>query len=486
MSSKMVLVLVLVLLSIASCKKRSDPVDPATLPYRPYTFTRDGQPFRPRVIPIHGTPDRPLPGDLIAVGLHPDSNWHELTLMLGAERECHFLSATKEDGRLFLKKKGGGRRLVGAWVEWSYPGATLIVHNPLDKLSSRQIRGLWGVYLDEWPKGIEKQLSQLSLDRACITASGRTARRGSFPPIPAAARCLLVHQDFAPGGLRQLTPLKRYRSLRAFVFSVNGVSKLGLGLITANRGLQLLSLGVERLGSVDDLGELTQLRHLNLAGSKSVTSLGFARKLRNLRRINVAATPVEDLSPLKGLAQLNYVNADWSKVKKLPSSFAPSLRTLRVMSTPLKERQVAALAKRQPKLALYHRWLTALRRALKGADQVIVRKRGTLGQDGVFFKVTGSRPTRRLISRLKIREPKEGFHCLCSGNPVFEFRRGETLLATISWHHGVSVRWHDHGGEGWAGSDARLTKASSEYLGGLLKANGVKRPFLGQPGRGDE
>jgi hypothetical protein len=60
---------------------------------------------------------------------------------------------------------------------------------------------------------------------------------------------------------------------------------------------------------------------------------------------------------------------------------------------------------------------------------------------------------------------------MCCGEPSLEFYKGDTLVTTLGFHHGRSLRWP----EGWPG-DALLTVVASDSICGLLARHGIEGP----------
>ncbi len=64
--------------------------------------------------------------------------------------------------------------------------------------------------------------------------------------------------------------------------------------------------------------------------------------------------------------------------------------------------------------------------------------RAVLG-DGFSLSLTSPEAIQALRQVLRVSD--SGAHCMCFGDLSMECRRGETLLASISLHHGASMRW---------------------------------------------
>ena len=64
-----------------------------------------------------------------------------------------------------------------------------------------------------------------------------------------------------------------------------------------------------------------------------------------------------------------------------------------------------------------------------------------------------------------------GYHCGCHGTPTMEFYREGELIAAISIHHGLLLRWPER----WP-HDAEMSPAFAEFLVDWLAKNGIKEP----------
>ena len=118
---------------------------------------------------------------------------------------------------------------------------------------------------------------------------------------------------------------------------------------------------------------------------------------------------------------------------------------------------------------------------LSKIDRIRVMATGMAGDELVFFsddesdkpKVLLDTNSKEQIESFKscfsiVEDYNIRFYCACSGWPTFEFLSGSTLIARVSLHHGVSIRWSE-----W-NSDANLSR--NEDLLDWLAANGVPQP----------
>jgi hypothetical protein len=86
----------------------------------------------------------------------------------------------------------------------------------------------------------------------------------------------------------------------------------------------------------------------------------------------------------------------------------------------------------------------SLRAALKGADRVVVeevefRKPGDQANP---FELKDSAKLATLVNGMDFVDAESGFHCMCIGDSQVTFFKGKVKLATLSHHHGRSLRWN--------------------------------------------
>lgn len=435
---------------------------------RGFRFTLDGEAYEPEVLSLNGTPDAPRPGDVVEV--------EGLLLVLGPEGDRRLKSTPRNDGRLLLVAADGKEQVVGVQVSFTYEGDKKVVINPLAKLTDEQIRGLWGVRLDDWPEGIADKLNHLDPTRACVTITDRTAQGPDkrLPPLPSGLRYLCVNEHSSEG-IRDYAALADQRGLRFLRLLPMAVESFDAGLLKASADLRWLELGGPQLANSASLASLPALRELRLPWHEEMKDISFVRAMKELRVLDIRRSAVSDLTPLNGQETLAAVDADASPVERLPRGPLPALRSLKVMLSKLSDDAVADFAKAHPTCQVWHRWVPALRRALAGATRLRVRTGGTCHRDieaeKTLFEVKDAKPVQELVGQIQVDEPRSGGHCMCCGEPSFEFYQGEKLLLTLGFHHGRSLRWPD----GWPG-DAMLTPASSDFLCAWLSDHGVKGP----------
>ena len=189
-------------------------------------------------------------------------------------------------------------------------------------------------------------------------------------------------------------------------------------------------------------------------------------------------TDIADLSPLSGHKSIAYIDASKTPLKRLPGGILPSLKTLRVLSTPLSDAEIERFKKENPQCLVVHRWNEALLEGLSKTTRIRVysfdydESKKSISEI-TNFEVHEPAKIKEIIGSIDINESESGFHCGCNGNIHFDFFRGEEKTASISFHHGRSLRWI----EGWPG-DAMLTPKAAEFLCNWLADSGVKGPLM--------
>lgn len=216
------------------------------------------------------------------------------------------------------------------------------------------------------------------------------------------------------------------------------------------------------------LSRLKNLRRLNLARTSGLTTVPFLKDLSRLQVLDLHQTPVEDLTPIAGLRQLELLDANGTRVTRLPGRHLPRLRKLWLLSAPIEAGHVGRFARKNPRCRIAHGWAAWLRAAVGHATGLRVR-RGGVGQraragDPVFR--ADQREINNLVQAIDIHEDRSGGHCYCLGDQTLEFYHHQQLIAVVSVHHGDHLRW-----EGWPG-DARLTAASARWLTEWLAKRG--------------
>lgn len=117
----------------------------------------------------------------------------------------------------------------------------------------------------------------------------------------------------------------------------------------------------------------------------------------------------------------------------------------------------------------------SLQETLAPATLLRIRSGGTchrdIAEEKVLYEEKDPAVVKNFATQLRIQPDESGFHCMCCGEPTFEFYWGAELVAMIGFHHGQSLRWVG----GWPG-DGMLTKECKTFLVDFLAEHGVKGP----------
>ncbi len=504
------LVVVVTSLAVSAAVGSGKPGDQA------YTFSINGQAVMPQHYSPNGDTSVMVPGDVICLG-GGQFNYGELFMTLGDEADCRFVTIPPEsigkddasstslspvkDGRVFLELPDGRRKVVAAIVTMAArrkpadPNAqaatarqpisferTLV--NPLDTMSPEEIHGLWGIYLNTWPEGIEQKLAHVNTDLVCIAISDYAGVGGKamyfggpeFPPLPTKIRYLVVKERMSPG-LRDFTRMGQFRDLTFLIFESLGEREaLDAALISQSTSLRYLDVSRGYVMNYAKLASLTDLRYLDISGRRNLEDIEFVKDMQNLRTLLVGRTAVSSLSPLDGSDSIREVYAGMTRVRNLPKGDLRSLRVIDLISTQVDAQTVATFRAAHAACRVEHDWEESLRRALRETTRLRVRSGGTChrrtDEEKTLVDIMRQEEIERLLDEIHIDEAGSGFHCMCCGDPTFEFYFGEQLLAMIGYHHGESLRW----AEGrWTG-DGLLTKSSQAFLIAWLAEHGVDGP----------
>jgi hypothetical protein len=121
-------------------------------------------------------------------------------------------------------------------------------------------------------------------------------------------------------------------------------------------------------------------------------------------------------------------------------------------------------------------WTPPLHEALAKATRLHIRTGGTCHRnpenEKTLLDIQDAKEIANFIRQIKIQANKSGFHCMCCGEPTLEFYHDDTLILSLGFHHGRSLRWPN--GD-WKG-DGLLTKESSDFLIHWFSDHGVQGP----------
>jgi len=448
-----------------------------------YSFFLDGQAVRPRWYSINGDADIIRPGDVIVIHC-PRAGYTEQFLTLGQEGTCHFLTTPEEEGRLLLESDSGSRVVgvtVGVLSEWGSGRSRRIFVNPLESMSPDEIKGLWGIHLTDWPRGIERLLAYVDTDRVCLTLSRsaafgsaeQLARRDStgklFPSLPESLRHLMVLTPFH-SGTADYSPMRNLRQLTFLTLQDGPREGFDMRIISGNSSLRHLSLLWFNIAHPEGMGGLTGLQFLDVSHATGVESLEFVRSMHQLKVLRLDATDVSGLSPLDGSPSIREIRAAKTSVKDLPTGELPSLRVLNILGSEVPRDVSERFAKAHPQCVVHYSWTDSLREGLEGANRLRVMSRLTTDPRKDLFETTDANEIRRLVAHLEVDEAHSGGHIMEDSLRILEFYKEDELLARIGCVFLRALRWESDGP--WPGDD-RLTGKSKSFLAQWLRERGA-------------
>jgi hypothetical protein len=115
-------------------------------------------------------------------------------------------------------------------------------------------------------------------------------------------------------------------------------------------------------------------------------------------------------------------------------------------------------------------WGQRLRTAAQGCDRMLIKTGGSRSSpedaDAVRFE---SSNTHLIAQALQTFEAQShlGTVCHCRGGPTVLFYRGTEMLAAVTMHHRLTLRWYGH-------TDIKPTEKSMASLLAFFKEHGVK------------
>lgn len=116
-----------------------------------------------------------------------------------------------------------------------------------------------------------------------------------------------------------------------------------------------------------------------------------------------------------------------------------------------------------------------LRDALQDVEGIRVRGGGTCHRwepEPTLCETRDAAAIEALVSSIEVDEARSGFHCMCCGDPTFEFLRKGEVVVSLGFHHGESLRWPEGRWEG----GSSLTEGSVRRLLDWLEARGIDGP----------
>lgn len=444
-----------------------------------YTFVLDGKPLDPGLLYVNG--ETLSPGDVVYIG--------DIPLCLDEPGVYDF---QLKEGKVWRLMKDRQPMVVGCEVSFEYDESLPVetrydtkpkVINPLSGMDDASLKKLRGVSVDIWSDEIAKQLERLDVSHVCLRLQSQ-AIRDRVPAVPEDVRTLII--DSGGGwGCKEMTAFSRLKKLRFLDLDDAMPPEFDFAVL---KGIPLEYLGLPRTDQPLNAGVLGTFKELKTLVANGCSFMGDGRwlagltSLRTLYASHLQPASIEtlpsplDLAVLAGLTQLESFHVQSSPVKSLPSTPMPALKRVSLLLSNAPKEAVDAFAKANPQTAISRSMNAQLADKLAKADRVVVRTGGVCHRQESKEKPIHESRDREVITELAahftVAESDSGGHCMCCGNPTFEFYDKDTRVAMIAFHHGRSIRWADGS---WPG-DGMLTDQSSAYLVEWLAKHGYAEP----------
>lgn len=434
---------------LIGCSEASDPVAPAPAKESPpetraaiYEILIDGEPYE-------SASGRTLaPGTVI----HAGGYW----IRLGPPGAYRFRRGTKgadDADDLYEEQPSGEWARAGVTVRNVRVGKEFLLRNPLDGMTSEEMSLLRAVEIREPVEGLADMLLGIDPERCMVDIRIHTGDDwGRLPELPAGLRCLEFSWDFEEG----------YEY---------GHEPPDLASLRKLEHLQWFRLRAERYPfDLDLLENCDDLRELDLAGAK----VWHPERLADftlLRTLTMRNSRIRDLTSLSGHQHLEVIQADGSRLTRLPGSHLPALTELHVMGTFVPAEEVARFREANPQCKVSYTWDEILVEQLARATrvQVIDGSSNPRPEDELLFETADYQEVRKLIDGLVFDNIQSGGDCMCSGDLALVFSSDQGPIGRIGLKHLFTRLSWPHVFPG----DAQLTDESERCLQAWLRSHEV-------------
>lgn len=220
------------------------------------------------------------------------------------------------------------------------------------------------------------------------------------------------------------------------------------------------------LAALADVDPARAVLDIELGAAGVVPNLPTDRRCLVLRRSRAAADGV-DLRPLQAPSQLVWLRlVDLGReVSVAPLLGVTGLRRLECVRTRLSMRPAFRFVATHPDAVVDLGWRAALGEVFAQVDRVVVSDVGK-GREAVLAEERDPALIGELLAALDIAA--SGPSCACRGSLSFALESRGVVLATLSLHHGRSLRWN-----GRMPLDGHLDPAAAPRLAAWLAAHGA-------------
>ena len=447
-----------------------------------YHFTLDGKDLDPGLITLEG--DSPVEGDVARV-LYS----HCFRL----DGPGNYDLAKDNQGRLFRVQPDGKRTLLACSVKnveenddaagrFRTPKA---ISNELEGLDEAARESLRGVSISVWTPEVALQLQKLDLQRICVAVEGQALggfTRPEIPSLPEELRYLILDSG-GTWDCQDFSPLKKMRKLR--FLDLDRISPQTFDFqVLDGLPLEYLKLPAHtKVVNLETLGRLTTLKTLVVNFCDYIGDGRWIAELTNLRQLYAQYLNFGDDQPagldlrsLGGLKKLVGLHLSHSRVNMLPTEPLPTLKRVHLLLTEAPEAVLEAFVKANPQAVIRRSMNEALAVVLSTADKLRARTGGVChrqeAEEKTIYETQEAALIAEVAAHFQVADSSSGGHCMCCGDPTFEFYRSGELVATLGFHHGRSLRWADGV---WPG-DGMLLNDSARFLIDWLASHGYRGP----------
>ncbi|MDX2109852.1 MAG: hypothetical protein SFY80_06365 [Verrucomicrobiota bacterium] len=436
------------------------------------------------------------PGDLMEI--ESDRKW------VLSDTKPHCLRSEDKSPYIWRLMDDGTKQLliIDVAPDWVFARLDASVKHtfadPFDGLSDEQLGQVSAVYLNRIPPSFARASAKINWKRCLLQVNLSEyeltglvdnlpdnlsyleffARPGKWVITKPAALVYLyldsqLYSNAQPNEVHFADKLAHSAKTLHFLAIKDGVT-LPADNLTSLTGLRTATIDTYNGNNYSFISQCTELRKLNL-NHCDFSDTNILAGLSKLCDLDLLDTRVSDLRPLKRLKSLAFVDVSLCPLTYLPQASMRALRefrALQISTLNLPDSDFDLFRARNPQCKILYHWEDALRRCTADTDRMLIRTGGLChrmrGSERTLVELNKPVEIAAFVNLIHIVEPKNGMgsHCMCCGNPTVEFYQGEVLLESISFHHGLSVRWH------LLPSDASLTTESAGKLLEWMQSKG--------------
>ncbi|MDQ7822500.1 MAG: hypothetical protein RDV48_06860 [Candidatus Eremiobacteraeota bacterium] len=420
-----------------------------------YSFTIDGQEAQASVTKVGSSFDRPEPGDMLQMG--------GFFMTLGEPGEYRFIFR-REEGILYRELPGG--QVVPAVITAGLGPQRDRVRELVTRFPRGTGRPLAGIMFSSWEPCLEElfRLADPNHTLLAFNVLEPPLRLLPFPSLPVPLRSLFLSHSSCRAFM-DFHALGDLRDLLYFHIDNYAGADFDLAYLQGCCNLRHLE-AYGNLKGFEAMRHFTRLLILSIGECRGLVDIPWAAHLDNLEECDLWADSISDISALSGHRKLKGLTVTNKGSLKLPLNSIPSLREIRIRENPLSSRDESTFRRLNPHCRIVYSWGSLLKSAIRDATQIIISESFN---EGPPVAVNDPFQVSEAIAMIEIDEQRSNFHCMCMGTCQIQFLREGRCLASVTMHHGQSLRW-----DGWEG-DGMLTAESGLALSRWLAGHGHRQ-----------